>query len=165
VCILPVVRNISDVFDHYRESARAIWNTAFWPDVELRDWDSVDQFDKIQKILFSELVLKKTQKEWPVEDVFRKAIPFFCIVPKFDATILINNPRSARETGYWDHPVNLVKSGESELQFIEYFDWNRMDYVDLRYYRVKIVRFDGHADVVGREALIARDHVAVQMIE
>jgi hypothetical protein len=159
------VKEISDVFDHYRVSASAIWNTAFWPDVELRDWDSVEQFDEIQRILFSELVLRKTEREWPMQDVFQKAIPFFRIVPTFDAPIMINNPRSPRETGYWDHPVNRVKPSESELQFIAYFDWNRMDYVDLRYYRVKIIRFDGQSDVVGREALIDRDHATVEMAE
>jgi hypothetical protein len=159
------VKDISDVFDHYRMSARSIWNTAFWPDIALQHWDSVEQFDEIQRILFSELVLRKTEREWPVQDVFQKAIPFFCIVPTCNAPIMINNPRSPTETGYWDHPVNRVKPGESELQFIAYFDWNRMDYVDLRYYRVKIIRFDGHSDVVGREALIDRDHTAVQMTE
>ncbi|HKF53175.1 MAG TPA: hypothetical protein VKB26_12750 [Candidatus Acidoferrales bacterium] len=159
------VKDISDVFDHYRVSARAIWNTAFWPDVSLRDWDSVDQFDEIQRILFTELVLRKTEREWPMQDVFQKAIPFFRIVPTCDAPIMINNPRSPRETGYWDDPVNRVKPGESELQFIAYFDWNQMDYVDLRYYRVKICRFDGHSEVVGREALIDRDHTAVQLTE
>ena len=41
-------------------------------------------------------------------------------------------------TGYWDDPVNLVKPGQAELLFIAHFDWNQMDYIDLRYYPVKI---------------------------
>ena len=159
------MKDISDEFDHYRISARAIWNTAFWPDVALRDWDSVDQFDEMQRILFSTLVLRKTEKEWPLQDIFEKAIPFFRIVPRCDAPILIQNPRSPRETGYWDHPVNRIKPGEADLLFIAYFDWNRMDYVDLRYYRVKIIRFDAHSDIIGREALIDREHSAVQLTE
>jgi hypothetical protein len=134
------------------------------PLVRERDSDSVEQFDEIQKILFSELVLRKTEKEWPLQYVFKKALPFFRIVPTCDAPIM-NNPRSLRETGYWDHSVNRVKPGEADLLFIAYFDWNRMDYVDLRYYRVKIIRFDGHSDVVGREALIDRDHSSVQLAE
>ena len=48
------MKDVSDVFDHYRNSARAIWNTAFWPDADLRNWDSVDSFDEIQRILFRE---------------------------------------------------------------------------------------------------------------
>jgi A/G-specific adenine glycosylase len=34
--------------------------------------------------------------------------------------------------------VNQIKPGNAELLFIAYFDWNRLDYADLRYYRVKI---------------------------
>ena len=159
------MKDINEVFDHYRISARTIWNTAIWPDVALRNWDSVEQFDEIQRILFSELVLRKVEREWPLRDIFDKAIPFFHIVPTFDVSILIQNPRSATETGYWDHPVNRIKPGEADLLFIAYFDWNRMDYVDLRYYRSKIIRFDAHPDVVGHEALIGREHTTVQFGE
>ena len=71
-----VVEDISPVFDHNRVSARAIWNNAFWPDADLRDWDSVEQFGEIQRILFSELVLRKVAREWPTQDIFQNAIPF-----------------------------------------------------------------------------------------
>jgi hypothetical protein len=77
---------------------------------------------------------------------------------------MIRNPRSAKETGYWDHPLNRVKPGEAELHFIAYFDWNHMDYVDFRYYRVRIARFDGHSDVDGRDALIDREHAVIHLI-
>jgi hypothetical protein len=160
-----MAKDISTIFDHYRISARGIWNTAFWPDPDFHDWDSVEQFDEIQKILFNELVLRKTDREWPFRSIFLDAIPFFQVVPTIHAPILIQNPRSERETGYWDHPVRQVKPGRADLQFISYFDWNRMDYVDFHYYRVKITRFDEHADVVGREALMQRDHAAVELIE
>jgi hypothetical protein len=56
------MKDISSVFDHYRVSAKTIWNIAFWPDADFRNWDSVEQFDEIQKILFSELVLWKVAK-------------------------------------------------------------------------------------------------------
>jgi len=157
-------KDISGIFDHYRVSARAIWNTAFWPDADLRNWDSVEEFDEIQKIFFSELVLRRVAREWPVNDLFEKAIPFFRVAPSSDAPIMIQNPRSTKETGYWDHPLNRVKQGEAELLFIAYFDWNRMDYADLRYYRVRIARFDAHSEVVGRDALIEREHAAVHII-
>lgn len=77
---------------------------------------------------------------------------------------MIQNPRSERDRGYWDHPVNRIKPGDAELLFIVYFAWNRLDYADLRYYRVKIATFDAHSEVVGREALIDRQHAAVHII-
>jgi hypothetical protein len=75
------VKDVSSIFDHYRISARAIWNTAFWPDQDFRNWDSIEQFHEIEKLLFQELVLAKVDRNWPLQDLFGKAIPFFQIVP------------------------------------------------------------------------------------
>lgn len=157
------MRDVGNIFDHYRVSARAIWNTAFWPDPDLRNWDSIDQFDEIQRILFSELVLGKVDKDWPFPDVFRIAIPFFQVSPTCRVPIMIHNPRSETATGYWDHPVSLIEPGEAELLFISYFDWNRMDYAELRYYRVRIAGFSSHPELTGREALLDRAHATVSI--
>ena len=144
-------------------SARAIWNTAFWPDQDSRNWDSIDQFHQIAKLLFKELVLAKFDKELPLQDLFKNAIPFFHAVPSVvhGTPIMIQNPRPGAPTGYWDDPVKLVKPEQAELLFIAYFDWNQMDYIDLQYYRVRIASFDGHSELVGREALIERQHAAI----
>jgi len=160
------MKDISSVFDHYRASARAIWNTAFWPDPDFRNWDSIDQFHEIEKLLFQELVLAKVGREWPLCDLFENAIPFFQIVPSVvhGTPIMIQNPRPGALTGYWDDPVNLIKPREAELLFIEYFDWDELDYIDLRYYRIKIACFDAHPELVGREALIERQHATVHLI-
>ncbi|HYL85229.1 MAG TPA: hypothetical protein VE263_13415 [Candidatus Angelobacter sp.] len=160
------VKDVSGIFDHYRTSARAIWNTAFWPDEDFRNWDSIDQFHEIEKLLFEELVLAKVEKDWPFQDLFRNAIPFFNVVPSLvhGTTILIQKPRPGAATGYWDDPVNFVKPGEAKLLFIAYFDWNQMDYIDLRYYRVQIASFDAHPELVGREALIEREHAAIHLM-
>lgn len=157
-------QDVTAVFNHYRVSARAIWNTAFWPDPDLRHWDAVDQFDAIQRLLFDQLVLAKLDKEWPLDQIFRQAISFFQIVPSSqEVPIMIQNPRPGLGTGYWDHPVNSIKRGQAELLFIEYFDWNRMDYVDFRYHRVKISGFDAHPELVGREALMDCRNAAVYL--
>lgn len=160
------MRDVSSIFDHYRISARAIWNTAFWPDAEFRNWDSVDQFDEIQRILFCELVLAKLGREWPTLDVFRISVPFLRVVPSIDpAPIMIQNPRPDKPTGYWDHPLNRISPGEAEMHFLRYFDWNRLDYADFRYYLVKIARFDTKPELAGRQALIDRQHASVRMVE
>src|SRR5580698_3978162 len=152
------VNDISRIFDHYRMSARAIWNTTFWPDQNFRNWDSIEQFHEIAKLLFQELVLAKVDREWPLQDLFKSAIPFFHIVPSIahGTPVLIQKPREGAPTGYWDDPVNLVEPSQAELLFIEYFD--------LRYYRVKIANFDTHSELVGREALIERQHAAIHLI-
>jgi hypothetical protein len=161
------MRDISSIFDHYRVSASAIWNTAFWPDPDFRNWDSIDQFRDIEKLLFQELVLAKLEREWPLQKIFADAIPFFRVVPTIEhgTPIMIQKPRSGAPRGYWDDPVNAVKPAEAELIFIAYFDWNEMDYIDLRYYRVKIASFSAHPELIGREALIDRQSAAVQLME
>ncbi len=160
------VRDVTSIFDHHRVSARAIWNTAFWPDHEFRNWDSIAQFHEIEKLLFQELVLAKVDREWPLQNIFESAIPFFQVVPSIahGTPILIQKPRQGAPTGYWDEPVNLVKPEQAELLFVAYFDWNQMDYIDLRYYRVKIASFDPHSELVGREALIERQHAAIHLM-
>ena len=161
----PDLRDISSIFDHYRVSARTIWNTAFWPDTDFRNWDSLEQFDQIQKLLFEELVLGKVGREWPPQNLFEKAIPFFRIIPRSQVPIMIQNPRPGAATGYWDHPVNSIKPEQAELLFIAYFDWNRMDYADLRYYRAKIVSFGAQPELAGRDALIDREYAAIHLVD
>jgi hypothetical protein len=39
-----------------------------------------------------------------------------------------------------------------------------MDYIDLQYYRAKIASFDANPDVIGREALIERQHATIHLL-
>jgi hypothetical protein len=95
------MKDVSNILDHFRVSARSVWNTAFWPDADFRNWDSVEQFDEVQRILFSELVLAKLEKEWPAHDIFRIPIPFLQIVPSSESVpIMIQNSRPGRPRGY-----------------------------------------------------------------
>src|SRR5205814_4558802 len=106
---------------------------------ELRNWDCVDRFDEIQRILFCELVLAKLGREVPLPDVFRIPLTFLRVVPSSDSVpIMIQNPRPDRPRGYWEHPLNRIGPCEAEMHFHGYFDWNRLDYADFRYYQVKI---------------------------
>jgi hypothetical protein len=95
------MKDVTAVLDHYRMAARSIWNTAFWPVPELRNWDSDERFDEIQRILFDELVLRKLDRQWPPEDIFRKPIPFLHVVPASQSVpIMIQKPRPEKRSGY-----------------------------------------------------------------
>jgi hypothetical protein len=147
------LRNVTAVFDHFRVSARSIWNSAFWPVPEFREGYYIGQFEWIAKILFDTLVLSRLVLDFPSEDLFHKPIPSFQVVPASQA-IPIMIQRSPTETGYWDDPVKQVSLGKVEMHFIDFFDWNQMAVLDYRYYRVSIRRFEEHPHLVGREALI-----------
>jgi len=110
--------------------------------------------------------LGKVAREWPLKDIFENAMPFFQVVPSIEgAPIMIQNPRPDKPRGYWDHPVNRISPGEAEMHFLGYFDWNRLDYVDFRYYIVKIAKFDARSELIGREALIDRQHATIHLAE
>ncbi len=44
--------NVNEVVQRYRLALRHIWNECFWVDPELRDWESVYAFRKLQLPLF-----------------------------------------------------------------------------------------------------------------
>ena len=50
------MREITNLFDHYRVVARSIWNTGFWSQQDLQTWDARDRFEQIKKLLFKALV-------------------------------------------------------------------------------------------------------------
>jgi hypothetical protein len=154
--------DVTAVFDHYRISARSVWNTAFFPDPYFRTGEFLGEFQSIETILFDSLVLAKLDLEFPVGDLFRKPIPFFRISPQgYGAPIMIQCPRQGDSAGYWDDPVKSVFSGKVGMHFLSLFDWDQMSYRDLQYYRVLIAGFDEQPHLVGREALIDRNCVKV----
>jgi hypothetical protein len=160
------MKNVTPVLDHFRVTARSVWNSAFWPDPDFRNWNAAERFQEIQRILFDELVLTKLGRQWPLEDIFSKPIPFLHVVPASPrVTVMIEKPRPNDRNRYWDDPVRSLTQGEAELHFQQYFDWNQMDYQDFLYYRAAIVAFDAQPHLVGREALIERQYGAVWLAD
>src|SRR5262249_35210292 len=135
----------------YRNAARSVWNSAFWSQRDLRTWDSWEQFEAIKKILFQALVISRLGTD---------AKTFRVVPNSFRIPIMIRKPREGeqRHTNYWDDPVKEIKSGEAELHFVDYFDWNPIDHNDFQYYRVGIAAFPSQPHLVGREALVQHLH-------
>ena len=59
------------------------------------------------------------------------------------------------QSDYWDHPLTEIKKDDLVMVFIDYFDWDEMDLIDLRYYRVRIIASSVYPDLVGSDALIS----------
>ena len=54
------MRDVTEVFQHYRLTVRETWNQAIWSDPELRWRSNVPEiFEKIRGFLFEILVLEK----------------------------------------------------------------------------------------------------------
>lgn len=155
------MRDVTEIVDHYRITARSLWNTAFWTVSDLRTPEAREQFDEINLMLFDGLVLARLEQQVERAQLFCSPMPFLRVTPSSQTVPILINERP----GCWDHPVNSVDSDKVEMHFIEFFDWNQFDYVDFQYYRVKIAKLDGHPDVVVREALIERQYARVKFVE
>jgi hypothetical protein len=157
------MRDITDIMDHYRIVARSIWNTGFWAQSDLRTWDARDQFEQIKKLLLKALVVARLEEGhycdlYSLEDNVK-----YHIVPNVShgVPIMIEQPRKDDRNHYWDDPVKHVKPSDAELHFIDYFDWDQMNYADYQYYRVRIAAFPAQPHLAGREALLEHLHAKV----
>lgn len=153
------MRDITDLMDHYRVVARSVWNNGFWTEPELRNWDSWDHFEQTKRLLFKALVVARLE-EGHCCDVASLPYSIYQVVPATSgpAPILIHRPREGDRNRYWDDPVSEVGASDAELQFLDYFDWNPVGYIDFQYYRVHIATFVSQPHLVGREALLEHFH-------
>jgi hypothetical protein len=150
------MREITPLFDHYRIVARSIWNTGFWAEKELQNWDSADQFEQIKSLLFKSLVVARVLGGHCCDLNSLPPSPPFLVVPRghYPVPVMIEKPREGDRNHYWDDPVKELTSNEAELHFVDFFDWSQMNYIDFQYYRVRIQAFPRMPHLAGREALI-----------
>lgn len=138
-------------FQKYREAARHLRN-AFYTPVDRNDWDMVEDFDEISVMLFKHLVLGEFQLNREQFDWLAQPSGKFIVESSAEDLPLMINREG--QSGYWDNPINMVKKGDLTMHFIDYFDWDAMDQIDFRYYRVRIVASEIYPGLVGNDALI-----------
>jgi len=92
---------VDDLVNRFRLASRELRNHWFHPpDWDQSEWEVVEGFDEVERLLFETLVL------WPagVQRVdYGRPNPDTIVVPRTPAPIMINRDRGA-ESGYWDHP-------------------------------------------------------------
>ena len=134
---------------------RHIWNSCFWVDPTLRNWDSVYSFRELKAPLFKALVADPLGVE--TEEIFGKA---FHVVPEMiharGLSWLLVNARlpDSPDGGIWNQVPGPFKKADIELTLVDLFDWTQTGYIDLRYYLVLIESCQGHPEIVGHHALI-----------
>jgi hypothetical protein len=62
------------------------------------------------------------------------------------------------DSGYWDFPLKEVAK-DVAMNFISFFDWNRLAFRDNQYVRALIVDWPLHPEAIGKHALIESQHV------
>jgi hypothetical protein len=147
------------VFETYREAARHLRNT-FFSTRDSCDWEVIEDFEAVAKILFDRLVLGRILPdgcEIPEDCLLENK---FLLEPSgCGMSAMIS--REAPASGYWDHPVNTILPGEAVLAFREYFDWDQHGLIDFRYYRATIIESSKYPEIRGHDALIETIHAKV----
>jgi len=162
-----MMRDVTDLLNNYRECVRGLWNVYFRPlhrpeDLASRDPDTpVDHFERVERSLFTVLVLRPIGKAKYRQQVTYKTVPFLCVVPAGEGRSLMVNRERGKASGYWDHQVAWAASEGADFRFDGCFDWDDYGYREMRYYMVRIDAFPAHPECVGRHALIAAQEVRV----
>lgn len=91
----------------------------------------------------------------------------FAVIPRAEAgvPIRIEAPRPGDRSRYWDHPISKVKSSDATLEFIDYFDFDHLGYLDFKYVRARITDFPANSGLVGREALLDAEYVDIGVLD
>jgi hypothetical protein len=140
--------DVTHFFETYRECARHLRN-AYFSTRESKDWDTIEDFDAVAKVLFQRMVLAK------LDDVADNAVQenkFFIAPDAKRIPVMISREKNGG--GYWDHPVNYLSRDDARIAFRDYFDWNQHALIDFRYYRGLVLASTTYPDIVAHEVLI-----------
>ncbi len=155
--------DVTELMLAYRECARSVWNAAMRPSAEpYVDFDAVDAFRAIQRVLFEQLVLRPIGMGSFKRSPRDEPAPFLLLRPNSDPVpIMVNRPSSDGNL-YWDDPVKRLRAKGLVLAFVDFHDWDDFGYVDLQHYKVRIESCSEHPHLVRRDALVDVHHAGVE---
>ncbi len=152
--------DITNNITTFREAVRHLWNVYFRERAERdNDWDLRDEFSNVYVDLFNSLVKYDLPEDAPsISHLWNgdnKVLSEYHVKGKNEELVVMIN-RSIPAAGYWDHPVQQIKSEETDARLISFFDWNEIGFRDMRYLRIRIIA-SSNKDIVGRDALVEAD--------
>ncbi len=159
-------RDCTQLFLHYREIVRVVWNLGFWPNPELREWDSVEVFQEAIARLFEGIILLAIGYQGRIEDKFSpgEIVNFTVISNVPEMKLLVDKNLPADPGHVWGVPVLHVGSKSYQLRFVRFFDWEQLAPRDFRWLEVLVERLDNRPDLVGHHALVELDHCSIWFI-
>lgn len=137
----------------FRIASRELFNDLFRVsdpyEADSNAWVLEERFREIQNLLFQKLVLEPHEMpeiKYGDAQLDIAVELHICEVTK----IMLNREINS---GYWDYPINEV-TREAKLVFLNFFDWDQLDYRDNQYVRVQVSDWPSHPDAIGKHALI-----------
>ena len=157
------MRDITSDMMGYLEARRHLWNVHFREKFDsLVESSALDEYEYIDKLLFLGLVLRDLGvTSYPDGFWFGiTAIKEVKILPKRDhPEIPFMLERETEDRNYYWEKKEMFSSLGLELEFIEFFEWGRYDFVSYPMVMGRIVKFDDHKEYIGRLALIETTYV------
>lgn len=148
-------RDISGLMSLFKEAARHLWRVSFRPLTEDRSFAHLDmRYDEVVSMLFSVMVLEGCRAEFTYAERMQDIRHQVRIKLNADVQYPIMISRNRGIDGYWDHPVTSLPGGSVVLRFVGFFDWDRVDHCDYRYWIVEILEHHDLPEVVGHCALL-----------
>jgi hypothetical protein len=154
------MRNVTNLFERYRECARHLRNTQF-STIDTQEWDVIEDFEAVNRILFERLVLYRLDDMWSGRLREERMQEFLRLVPITAHGVPVMISRERDRSGAWDHPIGRLAPAEAEVSFNSYFDWDQHALIDFRYYRGHILQSTKYPGIAGHEVLIETQHAHV----
>lgn len=151
------MKDVTSIFETYRECARHLRNTYF-STRENNDWNIIEDFREVARVLFQRLVLCQLVEERFCDGHFQPELESIIkdnritIMPSSDRMpVMISRDLSGP---YYDYPIAYLEPGDAQIAFREYFDWNQFGLIDFGYYLGVIVSSSKYPEIVGHQVLI-----------
>ena len=162
-----LVKDVTQLFNEYRECVRNLWNIHFLKQMSetSSDWDVFERYDDVCSMLFASLVLNQVDRE-----KYKKAsayvnspepLLFFRVIPAVEIGVPVNISREKNNLHYWDHSINFIKPNETDMRFIDFFDLDLLGFRDFQYSRIKIVNSNIHPELIEHDALIGCNQIKI----
>lgn len=168
-------KNVTKIFEEYREAARHLCNTAFHNN-GFADWDAIQDFTYVDEELFEAMVLRRIPKEcsnlagsWKSNTIFKNneesqnAYQNNAFLIEASGGGFKTMIEGGKDNGTFGHAINFLMKNDAKITFQKYFDWNQQALVDYRYYYGVIVSCEKHPEIIDRHVLIETDSAHIFM--
>jgi hypothetical protein len=159
-------KECTNLFLHYREVARLVWNLGLWPNPALREWDCVELYEEAMSRLFEAMILMALGFQGRIEDKYSpgKTEDFRVEIASPEAELLVNKNPQNDPGKIWGVPIMRLKPGQQQLRFIAFFDWYKLAPRDFQLLEVLIERMDAQPELVGRHGLVRLADCSISLI-
>jgi hypothetical protein len=161
-----MMKECTELFLHYREVARSLWNLGLWPIPSLREWDCVEKHEEAMARVFEAVLLLAQGYQGRVLDPFYpgKSVELRVEIMPPGATALVDSNLPGDGFHVWGKPTVELQPHCQQLRFIALFDWKQLAPRDYRFLEVLIEAFAEHPELVGHHALVEPDYCSIWLV-